>query len=273
MFKDKTCLALLLFIVIIAFSVISEYNLSTMLNTIAKPLQQSKENFDDAVPSCNYGDDVPACYSTIVDDDTLYNYNHYDDNYILKTEVVPPVCPACPSLINGHSHEENVGENTEILGTEQVDAASGDINVLSQSQTSSVEETSNTNTNNTSNTSNITNTNIYNQESPSNQDSAQAAQTESSQGGGLGSVLGSGQGSSSESSYQKEIERLKAELNKLKQSNGNGTNTDSCPPCPPCDRCPEPSFSCEKVLNYRSPNVGNYLPLPVLNDFSSFDAQ
>ena len=270
MFKDKTCLALLLFIVIIAFSVISEYNLSTMLNTIAKPLQQSKENFDDAVPSCNYGDDVPACYSTIVDDDTLYNYNHYDDKYILKTEVVPPVCPACPSLINGHSHEENVGENTEILGTEQVDAASGDINVLSQSQTSSVEETSNTNTNNTSN---ITNTNIYNQESPSNQDSAQAAQTESSQGGGLGSVLGSGQGSSSESSYQKEIERLKAELNKLKQSNGNGTNTDSCPPCPPCDRCPEPSFSCEKVLNYRSPNVGNYLPLPVLNDFSSFDAQ
>ena len=270
MFKDKTCLALLLFIVIIAFSVISEYNLSTMLNTIAKPLQQSKENFDDAVPSCNYGDDVPACYSTIVDDDTLYNYNHYDDKYILKTEVVPPVCPACPSLINGHSHEENVGENTEILGTEQVDATSGDINVLSQSQTSSVEETSNTNTNNTSN---ITNTNIYNQESPSNQDSAQAAQTESSQGGGLGSVLGSGQGSSSESSYQKEIERLKAELNKLKQSNGNGTNTDSCPPCPPCDRCPEPSFSCEKVLNYRSPNVGNYLPLPVLNDFSSFDAQ
>lgn len=270
MFKDKTCLALLLFIVIIAFSVISEYNLSTMLNTISKPLQQSKENFDDAVPSCNYGDDVPACYSTIVDDDTLYNYNHYDDKYILKTEVVPPVCPACPSLINGHSHEENVGENTEILGTEQVDAASGDINVLSQSQTSSVEETSNTNTNNTSN---ITNTNIYNQESPSNQDSAPAAQTESSQGGGLGSVLGSGQGSSSESSYQKEIERLKAELNKLKQSNGNGTNTDSCPPCPPCDRCPEPSFSCEKVLNYRSPNVGNYLPLPVLNDFSSFDAQ
>lgn len=267
MFKDKTCLALLLFIVIIAFSVISEYNLSTMLNTISKPLQQSKENFDDAVPSCNYGDDVPACYSTIVDDDALYNYNYHDDKYILKTEVVPPVCPACPSLINGHSHEENVGENTEILGTDQVNASSGDINVLSQSQTSSVEETSNINTSNTNNTSNITNTNIYNQESPSNQDSTETTQ----QGVGLGSGLGGGQDNSSVSSYQKEIERLKAELNKLKQSNGNGT--DSCPPCPPCDRCPEPSFSCEKVLNYRSPNVGNYLPLPVLNDFSSFDAQ
>jgi hypothetical protein len=45
---------------------------------------------------------------------------------------------------------------------------------------------------------------------------------------------------------------------------------ESCPPCPPCARCPEPSFDCKKVPNYSSSNVGNYLPKPMLTDFSNF---
>ena len=40
-----------------------------------------------------------------------------------------------------------------------------------------------------------------------------------------------------------------------------------CPPCPPCGRCPEPAFECKKVPNYKS-NNDQYLPRPVLNDFS-----
>ena len=44
---------------------------------------------------------------------------------------------------------------------------------------------------------------------------------------------------------------------------------EKCPPCPACARCPEPSFECKKVPNYN--NVNNMsLPIPVLNDFSSF---
>jgi hypothetical protein len=44
---------------------------------------------------------------------------------------------------------------------------------------------------------------------------------------------------------------------------------EKCPPCPACARCPEPSFECKKVPNYS--NVNNMsLPVPVLNDFSSF---
>ena len=46
----------------------------------------------------------------------------------------------------------------------------------------------------------------------------------------------------------------------------------TCPepqPCPPCARCPEPSFDCKKVPNYSSTN-SEYLPVPVLNDFSQF---
>ena len=42
-----------------------------------------------------------------------------------------------------------------------------------------------------------------------------------------------------------------------------------CPACPPCGRCPEPAFECKKVPNYRSSNQ-EYLPKPMLTDFSSF---
>jgi hypothetical protein len=44
---------------------------------------------------------------------------------------------------------------------------------------------------------------------------------------------------------------------------------EKCPPCPACARCPEPSFECKKVPNYNAIN-NDYLPVPVLNDFSGF---
>jgi hypothetical protein len=44
---------------------------------------------------------------------------------------------------------------------------------------------------------------------------------------------------------------------------------EKCPPCPACARCPEPSFECKKVPNYNAIN-NSYLPVPVVNDFSTF---
>ena len=44
---------------------------------------------------------------------------------------------------------------------------------------------------------------------------------------------------------------------------------EKCPPCPACARCPEPAFECKKVPNYSSTN-DNFLPRPVLSDFSQF---
>jgi hypothetical protein len=41
------------------------------------------------------------------------------------------------------------------------------------------------------------------------------------------------------------------------------------PPCPPCGRCPESPFECKKVPNYNAVN-SETMPVPVLNDFSSF---
>jgi len=46
-------------------------------------------------------------------------------------------------------------------------------------------------------------------------------------------------------------------------------NNSKPPPCPPCARCPEPSFECKKVPNYSS-NTTDYLPRPILTDFSQF---
>jgi hypothetical protein len=44
---------------------------------------------------------------------------------------------------------------------------------------------------------------------------------------------------------------------------------EPCRPCPPCGRCPAPAFDCKKVPNYKT-NDDNYLPRPVLADFSQF---
>lgn len=46
-----------------------------------------------------------------------------------------------------------------------------------------------------------------------------------------------------------------------------------CPPCPPCARCPEPSFECKKVPNYKAGKNNPYLPVPWLNSFSQFNNQ
>ena len=52
-------------------------------------------------------------------------------------------------------------------------------------------------------------------------------------------------------------------------ASANCPRQEKCPPCPACARCPEPAFECKKVPNYNAIE-GDYLPTPVLNDFSSF---
>ncbi len=53
-------------------------------------------------------------------------------------------------------------------------------------------------------------------------------------------------------------------------SNSNCPREKPCQPCPPCARCPEPAFECKKVPNYSSSATVDYLPRPILNDFSQF---
>lgn len=54
----------------------------------------------------------------------------------------------------------------------------------------------------------------------------------------------------------------------IEKSSGETDNV-KCPPCPAPMRCPEPAFDCKKVPNYRAFNQ-DYMPVPVLTDFSGF---
>jgi len=53
-------------------------------------------------------------------------------------------------------------------------------------------------------------------------------------------------------------------------SDGLAFDSSKCPACPPCGRCPEQPFECKKVPNYNAASSSSYLPVPVLNDFSTF---
>jgi hypothetical protein len=44
---------------------------------------------------------------------------------------------------------------------------------------------------------------------------------------------------------------------------------ETCPPCPACARCPQSNFECKKVPNYDTMSE-EFIPVPVLNDFSQF---
>ena len=69
------------------------------------------------------------------------------------------------------------------------------------------------------------------------------------------------------SEYNTKLDEIKGAISIMNQKK---EPSDTCPPCPACERCPEPAFDCKKVPNYRSPSIGQYLPMPVLTDFSKF---
>ena len=50
----------------------------------------------------------------------------------------------------------------------------------------------------------------------------------------------------------------------------NNCRPSPVPPCPPCERCPEAAFDCKRVPRYNSATNSQYLPQPVLADFSQF---
>ena len=164
-----------------------------------------------------------------------------DDDYILKSQIVPPVCPACPPFIGA-----DTTDTTDTTKTAETVLKKDD-----EKESKNKE-------------SNYTFKQTIEEKAPKTEDGV----TNSTDGltnsikGLFDSKLSPNETNISE--YKKEIEILKEQLSKLKSTDGN------CPPCPACERCPEPSFDCKKVPNYRSTSVGDYLPIPILNDFSRF---
>lgn len=192
----------------------------------------TKENMSN---SDYQSDDAPQCYpNTVVseDDDSGYSSYHHsnDDMYILKTKIVPPKGTACPSKISDPASNYLNG-----IGAASAVAVGG----VAESNNSQSESSS---------FMSITTPEIQKKETETKTNSKPEqvnSNTKSRE------VLNEPKGSNSQMNQQKE-------------------KSDSCPPCPACERCPEPAFECKKVPNYRSPSIGQYMPMPILTDFSKF---
>jgi hypothetical protein len=175
---------------------------------------------------------IPQCLSGSCD----------DDDYILKSQIVPPVCPACPGFFNSKEDSKNImKEETEKVDIEE---ETKEENKKESTNYSFKEET----------TTKENNPNKNNFDLGLNDLGLLSSKTK----------LLNNDNQTNISDEKNEIEQLKKKLEEMKKYEGN------CQPCPACERCPEPSFDCKKVPNYRSTSVGQYLPIPVLNDFSSF---
>ena len=94
LFKKNLIEMMLLLVVVISFAWIGVYKQMVVAynDDIIEPMDTKEE------------DEVPGCNETVY---SKYDPYSYDSKYILKTQVVPPVCPACPSVINNHNHGNN----------------------------------------------------------------------------------------------------------------------------------------------------------------------
>jgi len=221
--KNKYIL-LLLFVVVVLFSLLGSFS----------------EGFDD-MP-------VPLCKDKECS----------GDDYILKSQIVPPVCPACPGFLGTDDSDEkgspidDTPTKDNIVSEKVIEKEQEKTNKNKESRFNfkqTIEETKNSLPNMFEKDINDNNKGIF--------------------GSGINQkdINDNNKGIFGSRMNQKDINEYDNEISKLKELKGNNGN---CPPCPACERCPEPSFDCKKVPNYRSTSVGNYLPMPVLNDFSSF---
>ena len=271
-FKDRPLITVLLLIVIISFAFLASVRNSPSII-------EGNTNLGDEEPVPDCAGDVPACYSTLVygTNDASYKTPKLDDDFILKTQIVPPVCPACPSVINQHSHDGSPKQGNSLSGSDiSMNEISKETNITNITN----EENISNNYNETVDVSQEINKNVQDvpdRDSFKNDDKSKGQDNANQLGSFMNdmssfTISGSSPNQKEDSrlkEYEKQISELKGKLSALQQkanSNGNG----ECPPCPACDRCPEPVFSCEKVVNYRSPSLGQYLPMPVLGDFSTF---
>ena len=195
------------------------------------------EGFEE-VPSCGEGG-APGCYSTVRDD-----YNGFADvaksDYILKTQIVTPVCPNSPyteledDLPSFKSEKEEKDKNEKA-------------------------------NNNFFPLANFGKDISSNTPEPASQPSTQAEYKPDAPLFGNQPIP----------DYNLSIPKVNAPVEpassndkKSQPSNADHSN-DSCPPCPACKRCPEPIVECKKVVNYKQAGSSN-LPVPLITDFSKF---
>ena len=199
------------------------------------------EGFDQ-VPSCEGDTGAPACYATVRDD-----YSGFADidksDYILKTQIVTPVCPNSPYTELDEDlpsfKDEKDKEKDKIKRHQLANSnffPNGHFGDLS-----------------------------FNIPQPDSKPSTQAEYKESAP---LLNNQPIPDYSLSIPKVNTPAEPASANDTKSQPSNADHSN-DLCPPCPACKRCPEPVVECKKVVNYKRAGSDN-LPVPLISDFSKF---
>ena len=229
-------------------------------------------SLDDDVPGCDSTDSrVPGCYQSVQTD-----YNDFtsdflrDDNYILKTQIVTPVCPSDPYT----PFESTISENNE--------DASSNISFSDFSAFLNSKYTKDTSSNiiNGSDGSfniynNITNTtykteNISPGEQPKIDPSSISNWTLTNpHTNNLNNANNTTE--LSDNKYKSETPEAASNIpNNTSQPSTIDESKSTCPPCPSCQRCPDPVVECKRVINYKNPNAASKLPVPIIDDFSNF---
>jgi hypothetical protein len=198
------------------------------------------------VPSCGVDSGAPACYATVRDD--YSGFADIDKNdYILKTQIVTPVCPNSPYT--------DLDEDLPSFKDEKDKEKDKKIHQRANS--------------NFFPNGHFGNDLSFNVPEPDSKPSTQADYKENSP------LLNNQPIPDYNLSMPKlnvPAEPASSNDTKSQPSNADHSNSDSndsCPPCPACKRCPEPVVECKKVVNYKRAGSEN-LPVPMISDFSKF---
>ena len=216
-----------------------------------KPLH---EGFDNAI-GCS-GEIVPECH------DKVLQFAKYDedimDDYILKTEIVVPTCPSCPTYEDKVWYEDEWKPPEEgldnVVHDHEVDNSWDEDNYTETKWDSRDDE-------------------IHIKEPTK---FVQEEVPVTTQSNALPKLPETIQTKTPPTSLPTPVNFGLAgsdtPMNAVPSavSTPAAANNKDSTPCPACERCPEPAFECKKVPNYRSQSMQNYMPLPILNDFSKF---
>jgi len=208
------------------------------------------EGFDQ-VPSCQTSATrVPSCYASLQSDDYLDFYSDAQrEDYILKTQIVTPICPNDPYANMGVDLEQADGMITDASGTlEWPDrrAPRGSERDVSMNNPSLMSNTY----------LNLSYPTLQADPAPANADPVDTKPKEAAPSTGPVTAQ------PSEVKTDSNQFMLNPQPSKCKEEDPKPT----CPPCPACERCPEPQVDCKRVVKYKDQQY----PVPVIADFSHF---
>lgn len=223
------------------------YTLFLFMNRSYEPMDNPPSCLDpvkdEGAPSCDSEDEtnstVPGCYNTVRDHYNGFMSDFMTSDYILKTQMVTPVCPNNP-----------VGEVGSEYGKDERIVTPEDDKAPTKSYTAAKTDYDPKLVKPDEKNKSFLDMSMF---GPSGQGTAPAQETAESKPDASKTYLLNASNSP----------------NAPKAPEPPDASRGSCPPCPACQRCPEPVVECKRVVNYNTAGVSN-LPVPMIADFSKF---